>query len=403
MILPLVAIMIIPWFWRRFMPCQHSFRSGLSEAWIFAGGGCIGLLFYWLAMHQCEEVSLSLDLFLWQRFSALVGSGRFDPVFIFMGIGLLALVIGLPQLSLPARRMARLHDWSASKGFSLVLLALTTLGTVAVYMLMEIDPIDVAHWRYLLVPAFLLPLLISLILQEFAESTSRRSPTLSSLKSRLITAFRDHLGLVPWQLGMGLLLACVVVLISACFDLVSSLARVYSAELAAESGWILGLLKRNHLEDRVGFVADPPWESRKIDVITAGKVKSFSVSNDGNPRIFPHSRFQFLRQDYEGDPKAPKDQDVVSPGWVLASPINFDRMIAFYGKPVEVLGCFRGRGCMYRFDESKVNRNTAIFLSTWHDDLYGCLNEPDRDLRANMIRFVRRVPGVRTLVFPAKN
>lgn len=397
-VLPLVVITLIGHGCQGRAPQGASSRRGLWESLILVAGGGIGLISYWLAMHQCEDVGLSLDPSRLQRLAKPLVSGRIAPVVFFLALGLSALAISLP-LWLRGATGSASDDWPRSPALPLTLLGLTILGNGITYVLSEVDPFDKIYWRYLLVPAFLAPLLIVLLVQAaWIAWGAKWSPV--SWGAGSDTVWKVPGGLCPWPMGLGLLLTGLVALGAVSVRLVSDLSRLYAADFVAEARWIRELLRRNQLDDRVGFVADPPWESRKIDLITAGGIRSLSVSSDGNPRIYPHSRFQFLRSDFDGDPSAPRSRDVISPGWVLASPIHFDRMSAFYGKPLEALGCFRDQGCMYRFDEEKVTRNTAKFLSTWQDDLHGCLDEPARSLRARMLTLMRRLPVLRILVFP---
>ena len=145
---------------------------------------------------------------------------------------------------------------------------------------------------------------------------------------------------------------------------------------------------------KLGFVADPPWESRRLSLVSEGKIAALSGSSDGNPLIYPHSPRQFIVKGDLVDPMSPGPDQVLSPSWVLASPQDFDRMKAFYGDPLRVIGCFEDKGCLYLFDPAKVNQNTSVFLSTWHSDQYGCLKVRTlaEQFRSETINRIRKFP-----------
>ena len=175
---------------------------------------------------------------------------------------------------------------------------------------------------------------------------------------------------------------------------VGSVSKSYVSVYGSQDAWLRSLLGRIGLTSKLGFVADPPWESRRLSLVSEGKISALSVSSDGNPLIYPHSRQQFVAKSGAVDPMSPRSDQVLSPSWVLASPQDFERMKAFYGQPLNVVGCFDDKGCLYRFDPQKVNRNTSVFLSTWHSEQYGCLKGNMEKIRSIVINGIRKLPWV---------
>ena len=176
--------------------------------------------------------------------------------------------------------------------------------------------------------------------------------------------------------------------------LLSRVASRYGSDYSGQGEWLASLLRDQGLMGTLGYVADPPWESRRIEFFSQSSIRALSVSTDGNPRIHPHSRVQFLERGEAINPLAPSSKNVISPGWFLASSKDFDRMKAFWGEPLSRVGCFRDKGCLYLFDREKVKANTSLFLSTWHSEQYGCLRGSSEAARSKGLGLIRQIPVV---------
>ena len=351
---------------------------GLALA-VLAGSSC-GFAQYFLSVHQCEEVPVGVV-------SAAVTSffsrgGLYEPVSLYLILSAIFLIIGLYLCwkecrEIRPRELDFLGSRSAVRGLGLVFVGLSISLNCLAYFSVSEDLFDPSLWRYLLVPSFLAPVGAALVLLPLLKSLNGRSKGL---------VFRKYLALLGLIGIAGLTVESSV--------LVSRVSSRFSADYSNQAQWLEALLRDHGLSGSLGFVADPPWESRRIEFNSQNSIRALSVSTDGNPRIHPHSRVQFLLRGREVDPLKPSSSDVVTPAWVLASPKDFDRMEAFWGEPLSQIGCFKDKGCLYLFDAEKVKANTSLFLSTWHSEQYGCVRGASETVRAKGLNLIRRIPVV---------
>lgn len=352
--------------------------SGLTCA--VALGSLCGFAQYFFSMHQCEEVPVT------SGFDALLpflsGGGLLEPVSVFMCLSVLLLLVGIylcwQELCIfPVREVDFLASRTAVRGVALVLLGLSILLNCLAYFSVSEDLFDQSLWRYLLVPSFLAPVGVGVLILPLVERL---------IPSGVIVVRSSYLILI------GLLGIAGVALESSV--LVTRVTARYRNDYSRQGEWLASLLRNQGLTGTLGYVADPPWESRRIEFLSQSSIRALSVSTDGNPRIHPHSRVQFLERGEAINPLAPTSKDVKSPGWVLASSKDFDRMKAFWGEPLSRVGCFGDKGCLYLFDREKVKANTSLFLSTWHSEQYGCLRGSSETARSKGLGLIRRIPVV---------
>ena len=180
-----------------------------------------------------------------------------------------------------------------------------------------------------------------------------------------------------WTKFFLLLCLSSLSLLSAHLLAVSTADRILAMKSShpAPVSWLRDVLSKNDLNGSLGYVADPPFESRAIAALTSGNIRTLSISTDGNPLIFPHSRQEFL-VDGARSLRAldPNPQDALAPSWVLASSSNTERLFVKYGPPLAVLGCNEDAACVYQFDPAKVRDSISQFLSSWKVDQYRCLD-----------------------------
>ena len=352
--------------------------SGLTLA-VVLGSSC-GFAQYFLSMHQCEEVPISagLDAF----FPFLSGGGLLEPVSFFMCLSILFLLVGLclcwQELRIfPVLEVDLLASRSAIRGIGLAFLGFSILLNCLAYFSVSEDLFDQSLWRYLLVPSFLAPVGLALLILPLLE---RLIPVRAGVVSG------------KYLILLGLLGIAAVAVESSVF--VSRVSARYRNDYSRQGDWLAALLRDHGLTGTLGYVADPPWESRRIEFNSQGSIRALSVSTDGNPRIHPHSRVQFLESGETINPLEPSSRDVLSPSWVLASSKDFDRMKAFWGEPLSRVGCFREKGCLYLFNGEKVKANTSLFLSTWHSEQYGCVRGASETVRSKGLALIRRIPVV---------
>ena len=263
------------------------------------------------------------------------------------------------------------------RGVVLIFLGLSILLNCLAYFSVSEDLFDRSLWRYLLVPSFWVPVGLGLVIQPLFERLNPHG---------LFGVRGGHLLILIFLSIAGVALESYVLL--------SRVSARYRNDYSRQGQWLVALLRDNGLTGTLGYVADPPWESRRIEFLTQSSIRALSVSTDGNPRIHPHSRVQFLERGEAINPLAPTSKDVKSPGWVLASSKDFDRMKAFWGEPLSRVGCFGDKGCLYLFDIGKVKANTSLFLSTWHSEQYGCLRGSSETARSKGLGLIRRIPVV---------
>ena len=352
--------------------------SGLTLA--VALGSLCGFAQYFFSMHQCEEVPLTTGFDALLPF--LSGGGLLEPVWVFMCLSVLFLLVGIylccQELRVfPVREVDFLASRTALRGVVLSFLGLSILLNSLAYFSVSEDLFDQSLWRYLLVPAFLAPVGVGMLILPLLERL---------IPSGVIVVRRSYLLLV------GLLGIAGVALESSI--LVSRVSNRYRSDYFGQEEWLASLLRDQGLMGTLGYVADPPWESRRIEFFSQSSIRALSVSTDGNPRIHPHSRVQFLERGEAINPLAPSSKDVISPSWFLASSKDFDRMKAFWGEPLSRVGCFGDKGCLYLFDREKVKANTSLFLSTWHSEQYGCLRGSAEAARSKGLGLIRQIPVV---------
>jgi len=351
--------------------------------WILIGS-LLGYLQYVLSFHQCSEMEpMSASMF-----SALLVLGQVSSDYLHSLPSLLlvfgSLIVAFGVVGLLRSRTRCVMD--SSLGTSLVpalllFVGLVVLSGVLAYFQLGLDLLNRAYWRYLIVPAYVCLFGVGLVLVSLLDVLPLGPFSLVQRGLRI----QGSWGSVTLAAASFLLGVCTL-------SYVESVSNAYSGFYGRQDSWINSALEKVNLSGSLGFVADPPWESRRISIVSGGKVSALSVSSDGNPLIYPHSRLQFISREGAIDPMAPSPSQVVSPEWVLASPQDFERMRAFYGEPLNEIGCFDGKGCLYLFDPDKVNRNTSIFLSTWHSERYGCLTGRAEKMRAQIIGGIRKIP-----------
>ena len=346
-------------------------------------GSMLGFLQYVLSFRQCSEMGMGSA----SAFSNLMdafGSGQSLslPVLLF-GLGSTFVLIGFVLL---IRCESSVSDWGLRAGMADPPAILLFVGFVVglgslVYFQLDLDLVNRAYWRYLIVPAYASLVGSALVIVVLLE--------------------RLPFGSSPWlerkMIGLEVLVRSAVVpvtLIWAGFvwASVGSVSKSYVKAYGSQDAWLRSLLGRVGFTSKLGFVADPPWESRRLSLVSEGEIVALSVSSDGNPLIYPHSRRQFVVKGGLVDPMSPCPDQVLSPAWVLASPQDFERMKTFYGEPLRVIGCFEDKGCLYRFDPVKVNQNTSVFLSTWHSERYGCLMGRKEKIRSIVMNGIRKFP-----------
>ena len=346
-------------------------------------GSILGYLQYVLSFRQCSEMdvgSASALSHLLEAFSS--NQVLVSPVLLF-GLGSTFVLIGFVLLLSGASPRSD-RGWRVSMVDVSAILLFTGfvvgLGALA-YFQLDLDLVNRAYWRYLIVPAYASLVGFALVIVLLLE--------------------RLPFGSFPWlerkMMGLEALARFAVVPVSLllaglAWVSTESVSRSYVSIYGSQDSWLRSLLESANLTAKLGFVADPPWESRRLSLVSEGKISALSVSSDGNPLLYPHSRQQFITKDASVDPMSPRPDQVLSPAWVLASPQDFERMKAFYGEPLHAIGCFEQKGCLYRFDPAKVDQNTSVFLSTWHSERYGCLKGRMEKIRSIAINGIRKFP-----------
>ena len=394
----------------------HGFKSDYlkKSLTVFYGvfsvflGALIGYAQYYLSFHQCEDVASALSFYgifsvysnqwfdlLAQPFASLMAAGLCFSI-----VGLVNVLSSRCQFLSPSINRSVLGQVALVQDCALFLIGSSIVINTSLYMFLPENLLDKNLWRYLLVPAYLLPVGIFIILSRIV-----------GLSRGLEGARRFSLGLDPdgltarscpgWPraLGFGLVLSALAAILMTLVMAVGRVDRAFSLAYYTQVSWLEKLLKENKLSNKLGYVADPPWESRRIEALSSGRVKALSISTDGNPRIFPHSRYQFINPRFRAYAFSPEPEHIDAPGWVLASPKDFDRMVQFFGEPLKELGCFEKKGCLYLFDSQRMIRNTSVFLSTWQSERYGCLKGDAEMLRSRLTRVLRHAPLVGSFFF----
>ena len=253
---------------------------------------------------------------------------------------------------------------------------LSVAGNVLVFYLASVDEWS-GYSRYLITAAYWFPVVIALVFEpalstlfqsffpaNYGHPTSGKSHNFSNPE---YSAFQF--------LVLGTLALITAYLMHNFFVSVGQRANAVKSSHPAPVQWVQTVLGQHGLENSLGYVADPPFESRALYALSESTLRSLSISTDGNPLIFPHSREEYLTRDARKNRSlSPSPNDVLVPTWVLASPSNTDRLFQKYGKPISILGCDQEDACLYQFDSSKVASSVSAFLSTWKVDQYRCLD-----------------------------
>jgi hypothetical protein len=381
-VLPLGLVLLCLLLLGRFKGAHFERFSSFASFGVVLLGSLIGYLQYILSFRQCSEMGVGSA----SAFSMLVEAFRSGQVILLpvllVGLGFAFVFIGFVSL-LRADSARSYLGWTGIAdvpGMLLFLGFVVGFGALA-YFQLDLDLANRAYWRYLIVPAY--------------------ASLFSSALVIILLMERLPFGYFPWlerkAIGLESLAGFAVVPASLLFAVlasvsVESVSRSYVSVYGPQDSWLNSLLARTGLTAKLGFVADPPWESRRLSFVSEGAISALSVSSDGNPLIYPHSRLQFITKDASVDPMSPRSNQVLSPSWVLASPQDYERMKAFYGEPLHAIGCFEQKGCLYRFDPAKVDKNTSVFLSTWHSERYGCLKGRMEKIRSIAINGIRKFP-----------
>ena len=394
----------------------YGFKSDYSKkiSRLFRGtfcvlfGSLIGYAQYYLSFHQCDDVASALSFngilsvysnqwvdLLAQPFSLLMAAG-----ICFSIVGLVSFLSSRSLFLSSSQNRSGLGQASLVQDSALFLIGSSIVINASLYMLLPENLFDRNLWRYLLVPTYFLPVGIFIILSRVA-GLSRGVEGAEQFSLGLGQDGLTARACSGWQrsLGFGLGLSALASVLMTFFMVAGRVDRAFSFSYYNQVSWLEKILKANRLSDKLGYVADPPWESRRIEALSSGRVKALSISTDGNPRIFPHSRYQFINPRFRAYAANPGPEHIVAPGWVLASPKDFDRMVKFFGEPEKELGCFETKGCLYLFDSQRMIHNSSVFLSTWQSERYGCLKGDAEMLRSKLMRVLRRTPLVGSFFF----
>ena len=325
----------------------------------------LGFVGYLVVMHQCHEVG---TVFSFERFY-----GNF--AYLASNKGLFFYL--LPPLLFIVRSFGNARAWAVRKVS--VFCSLDSVGLLSVWLSAYLglivfcalkSPVPGSDGiRYLIFSSYALLILLG---NELCRSLS----LLALPEEVLVAGIRSlqFLRLGRMNLAGGLSLVGGVVLLAASLRGVhQSMVSSYSQSYRGRIDWLSSRLKEAGLTGSTGYVVNPPWNSRALQLLLPRGSTVLTVSSDGNPFLFHHSRTQFVRSHDLIDSLSPKSEDVVAPSWVLTAPHERERMYRYFGQPVERLGCYAEGECLYIFDQKKTARNTSIFLSSWHADYYGCL------------------------------
>ena len=381
-VLPLGLVLLCLLLLGRFKGAYFERLSSLASFGVILLGSLIGYLQYILSYRQCSEMGIGSASAFSNLFEAFrSGQVLLSPVLL-VGLGLAFVFIGFVGLlrADSARSYLGRTGIADVPGILLFLGFVVGFGALA-YFQLDLDLADRAYWRYLIVPAYASLFGSALVIVLLLERLSFGSPPWLERKAIGLESLAGF-AVVPASLLLAALASVAV----------EAVSRFYVSVYGLQDSWLNSLLARTGLTAQLGFVADPPWESRRLSLVSEGAISALSVSSDGNPLIYPHSRLQFIAKDASVDPMSPRPNQVLSPSWVLASPQDFERMKAFYGEPLHVIGCFEKKGCLYRFDPVKVDQNTSVFLSTWHSERYGCLKGRIEKIRSITINGIRKLP-----------
>lgn len=358
------------------LPVNILHRSrGLGRLVVFMiMAALLGYLGYNFSIHQCTDVHVTASQHVFVSHVERMNSRGL----IVLSCALLS-ILGLRSLhsSLQYSQPSRSHGYvRLAQAFLTCFFLLSVAGTVTVFYIAAVDEWS-GYSRYLITAAYWLPVAIALVFE----------PALSSLFQRLsIENDGDVASQAPHYfsnaqypafrfLVIGMLALVAAYSVNSLFSSVGQRALALKSLHSAPVHWVQTVLGQHGLENSLGYVADPPFESRAFYALSEGTLRSLSISTDGNPLIFPHSREEYLTRDARRNRSlSPSPSDVLLPAWVLASQSNTDRLFQKYGEPVSVLGCDQENACLYQFDSSKIARSVSGFLSTWKLDQYRCID-----------------------------
>ena len=326
----------------------------------------LGFVGYLVVMHQCHEVGSD---FSFERISG-------NLTYLASSRGLFFYL--LPPFLLIARFFVGFRSWRGLRKMSsfcsidsvgLLSLWLSAYLGLAAFCALKSPMAGSDGVRYLIFSSYALLILLGYEI--------RRSLSLFGFpRSGLVAGgwFLSPLRFVRidmaggWPLIGGIVLS-LSALIGAHHGIVSSYSESYKGRIA----WLSSTLEEASLTGSTGYVVNPPWNSRALQLLLPGGSTVLTVSSDGNPFLFHHSRTQFVKSHDLIESLSPTSDEVVAPSWVLTAPHERERMYRYFGPPVKKLGCYAEGECLYIFDPKKTARNTSIFLSSWQADYYGCL------------------------------
>lgn len=203
------------------------------------------------------------------------------------------------------------------------------------------------------------------------------------MRSSVPLRFCNH-GFFRWHAGTVDIISFLIVgLTSISFIKTFTIERVIRIREAfpISSSWIEGLLAQNNLQGSLGFVTEPPTESIALVAVSSGRLRALSISTDGNPLIFPHSRSAFYvpRAKLINSRERIDPIKVRTPSWVLAEYSKTLNLFKTYGQPTAILGCDQKMKCLYVFNHRSLEPILVNYFKTWKLDHYRCLS-PDKGM-----------------------
>ncbi|QNG29576.1 hypothetical protein [Synechococcus sp. LTW-R] len=358
-----------------------------------------GLVSYVLVIHQCTDVGISahFDVFV-AHFRRMGERG----LLVFCLLSYLPLILAWcgPGRVFPLGRSVNTLNGRKREIFIYSLIAISSLFTVFVFYISAVDSWS-GYGRYLITPAYFLPVAAVLAVR-----------TLSRYWPRIVIAFGEYLPgsaylscqdlkifLSFYPLIISLLSLCAVFVFTF-FDSAVSSAILIRKSHRAPIQWLVKVLRSNNLLGELGYVADPPFESRALHALSNMKIRALSVSTDGNPLMFPHSRTEYLsRWARSNRALYPMSGDVLPPKWVLARQSNTRRLFERFGHPIRTFDC-NGNACVYEFDQARVVENGATYFQTIRFDVYKCKSDTFKGIIISKLHpFYRQIRGRLSFVF----
>jgi len=248
----------------------------------------------------------------------------------------------------------------------------STVVTLLVFFAVTPDLWE-GYWRYLSAPVFL-----AVFLLTYCALTIELA-----LRSSALLSFCNH-GSIRCHAGAVEIISFLIVgLTSISFIKTFTIERVIRIREAfpISSSWIEGLLAQNNLQGSLGFVTEPPTESIALVAVSSGRLRALSISTDGNPLIFPHSRSEFYvpRAKPINSRERTDPIKVRTPSWVLAEYSKTHNLFKKYGQPTAILGCDQKRKYLYVFNHRSLEPILVNYFKTWKLDQYRCLS-PDKGM-----------------------